>query len=1165
MKKALLRSAMFFLLFISSGWAMAQTAEQPTGTGTSEDPYLIATLNNLYWVTQNSSSWDKHFKQTADIDANTTSGWDGGAGFLPIGNSTTPFTGTYNGQGEVISNLTINRPNTSFIGMFGMVEGGEIENLGVDADAAGSRYVGAIAGYVSFSSTVSKCQTYGTVSGDNFVGGIIGSLEDGSTLDKCGSLADVTGERYVGGLAGRNLATITDCYASGSVNGSVSDEGGLVGGNTSTPTVSNSFWDTETSTLAVSAGGTGKTTSEMKTLATFTSTASSGLTTPWDFVGTPNDDTGIEDWWNMDASETNFGGYPIPSWYAFTNTPSGDGSSGAPYQIASLNHLYWLSQLSTTSPAYVYVEQTADIAAYSTAYINSGQGFLPVGNPDYFIGSYNGQQHEIAGLFINRSTTSQVGFFSNLHDESTVFDLHFTELDILGNSQVGGLVGYAGASNITIRRSSCSGDIKAIQDRVGLLAGQLDHAGMIVEECWTEGTVTGVSEVGGLIGKCGGVLTDVIADNTAGGLIGKLLQGVYTGVQIEHCYSTGTVTGDSNIGGLFGYEAADLSQVTLTANFWDTESSGLTDGVGSLDPDPDGITGKTTTQMKTQSTFTDAGWDFVGESANGTEDIWDIDETGVTNDGYPYLSWQPTDMTWTGTSGTSWTDAANWSGSNAEPTAVKSVIIPDVSNNPVIGTAVDVAGLTIQGGGILTIAPTGSLTVNGTLANAAGNSGLIIQSTAAGTGSLIHSSKNVAATVQRDIQAADWGDWQDGWHFVSSPVADQEINIAEGWVTSGDNNDFDFYAWSEPHGLWVNFENTTDPPYFIDVNGTNGFVPGRGYMAAYQQAGTKQFKGNLNTDDISVSGMNITGAEEEKSWHLLGNPYPCALNWNGWEKSGAGGTVQIWNEGLKDYSPLPEDEAAIIPAMNGFMVEVVQDNASLTLPTAARTHSAQPWYKSTGANTLKLTAWTADKSSGKECIIRFNSQSSEGFDPEYDGHYLQGYGPVFYSLAGSEQLSVNTLPLIPGTREVPLIFEKNGLQDFILNVEGVDNFSNGVQLVDLKTGVSKNLNQNPEYIFSASEGDNTDRFLLKFSPVGISESPENERMQIYSYGKSITILNPDKLSGVMQIFNIPGQMVMQQALIGEPSMILETGLTTGVYIVKAISNECIAKKKIIIR
>jgi hypothetical protein len=1144
------------LSILFQGWSFAQTADQPTGTGTSEDPYLIATLNNLYWVTQNSSSWDKHFKQTADIDATTTSGWDGNAGFLPIGNSTTPFTGTYNGQGGVISNLTINRPSTSFIGMFGMVEGGEIENLGVDADAAGSRYVGAIAGYVSFSSTVSKCQTYGTVSGDNFVGGIIGSLEDGSTLDKCGSLADVTGERYVGGLAGRNLATITDCYASGSVNGSVSDEGGLVGGNTSTPTVSNSFWDTETSTLAVSAGGTGKTTTEMKTLATFTSTTTSGLTTSWDFIGKPNDDAGIADWWNMQASINS--GYPVLSWNAFAIEPDGLGTEASPYQIATLNNLYWLSQLSTTYSEYVYVEQTADIAAYSTSYINSGQGFLPVGNPDYFIGSYNGQQHEIAGLFINRSTTSQVGFFSNLHDESTVFDLHLNELDILGNSQVGGLVGFAGASDIIIRRSSCSGNVEAIQSQVGLLAGTLNHAEMIVEECWTEGTVTGFSEVGGLIGKCGGNLSieismsdcysraDVIADNTAGGLIGKLLKGIYTGVQIEHCYSTGTVSGNSDVGGLFGYEAEDLSQVTLTANLWDTESSETTDGVGNIDPDPDGITGKTTTQMKTQSTFTDAGWDFVGESANGTDDIWDIDGTGVTNDGYPYLSYQPTDMTWTGTSGTSWTDAANWSGSNEAPTAVKSVIIPDVANNPVIGTAVDVAGLTIQSGGILTIAYNGSLTVNGTLANAAGNSGLIIQSTAAGTGSLISASVSIPATVQRYI------DGSSAWHLVSSPV-----NGATAETYAGHYLQF----FTEATANWADI-----------VEPATTLTPAQGY-ALWSGEETYTFEGNLNSGDVSIATTQAYEDPDDNvfyGWNLLGNPYPSSIDWAQLDDTwGAvyyytGTTYATWNNGAQTNGG-----TQYVAPGQGFFIS--SDGSNFQLTDAMRTHAGtSDYFKSEIANSEMLLLQVSNAQGSDEACIRFNAEASDNFDRQFDAWKIMAGTDItgqLYTFANNGALSIDTRP---ACNTVQLGFSSNASGQFSFTLTEISNIPDAT-LEDTKTGMRTNLREKP-CTFHWEPGDDEMRFKLHLNAVGIEETPIGEsNILIYAADGQIFIKNGNGVEThgrasiqYVTVTDMMGRIAWQQEIPEGDLVAIPVNLQTGVYLVTLQNGKEIKTEKVFI-
>jgi len=84
--------------------------------------------------------------------------------------------------------------------------------------------------------------------------------------------------------------------------------------------------------------------------------------------------------------------------------------------------------------------------------------------------------------------------------------------------------------------------------------------------------------------------------------------------------------GSSYTGGLVAHN----NNSTTTNSFWDTQTSGRSTSAGG--------TGKTTAEMQTMSTFTNAGWDFVGETANGTDDYWNID--GVNNSAYPFLSWQ---------------------------------------------------------------------------------------------------------------------------------------------------------------------------------------------------------------------------------------------------------------------------------------------------------------------------------------------------------------------------------------------------------------------------------------------------------------------------------------------------------------------------------------------
>ena len=155
------------------------------------------------------------------------------------------------------------------------------------------------------------------------------------------------------------------------------------------------------------------------------------------------------------------------------------------------------------------------------------------------------------------------------------------------------------------------------------------------------GTTTGVDYSRYLGGLCGenyrGTISDCYATSHVNGYdnIGGLC-GLNNDSTISGCYAAGLVDGYDNIGGLCG-----LNNDSLIKNcFWDTETSGQSIGYN-LDPDYPGtvtnVLGMTTSQMQTQSTFTDYDWDFVGEDVNGTNDIWRMCVDGVH---YPHLWWQ---------------------------------------------------------------------------------------------------------------------------------------------------------------------------------------------------------------------------------------------------------------------------------------------------------------------------------------------------------------------------------------------------------------------------------------------------------------------------------------------------------------------------------------------
>jgi hypothetical protein len=299
----------------------AQTATEPSGSGTSETPYQISSLENLYWITANSSSWDKYFVQTANIDASATSSWFSGAGWLPIApTSSSPFTGFYDGGGKSISNLFINRPSTDYVGLFGYIQGvsnGIVENLGiVNANITGGyQAAGALAGANGNGYTIQNCYSTGSVSGD-YPGGLVGVGFISTIIDSYSSCI-VSGNYGSGGFIEEIYGTtITNCYSAGVVNTATYQYGGFIA-YVSTGTVTNCFWDTQTSGQLSSAAGTGKTTTEMKTNSTFLDAGWSSST--WFMDSEINDGYPYLAWQNPDGS-------PMPvELISFTAIPDNKG------------------------------------------------------------------------------------------------------------------------------------------------------------------------------------------------------------------------------------------------------------------------------------------------------------------------------------------------------------------------------------------------------------------------------------------------------------------------------------------------------------------------------------------------------------------------------------------------------------------------------------------------------------------------------------------------------------------------------------------------------------------------------------------------------------------------------------------------------------------------
>ena len=263
---------LLILLFLFNSIVSAQTATAPTGTGTQCNPYQIASLENLYWITQNSSVWTgaRFFIQTQNIDASSTNTWASGAGWIPIGSAASRFNGHYNGQGFKITNLFMNRPSGDKA-FFAWLQGATVKNLTIESPsftltssgnwnaifaaragnvtidnvkivggsltASGSGISAPMFGEVytlsGSTSTISNCSNTANASLKDYTAGFLGSSNtygNAITISNCFSNATISGTWRVGGFAGHPSGTITfeKCYSAGSVSGA-DNVGGFIG------------------------------------------------------------------------------------------------------------------------------------------------------------------------------------------------------------------------------------------------------------------------------------------------------------------------------------------------------------------------------------------------------------------------------------------------------------------------------------------------------------------------------------------------------------------------------------------------------------------------------------------------------------------------------------------------------------------------------------------------------------------------------------------------------------------------------------------------------------------------------------------------------------------------------------------------------------------------
>lgn len=536
---------------------------------------------------------------------------------------------------------------------------------------------------------------------------------------------------------------------------------------------------------------------------------------------------------------------------------------------------------------------------------------------------------------------------------------------------------------------------------------------------------------------------------------------------------------------------------------------------------------------------------------------------------------------WAGTVDSDWDKPGNWV-KDMIPPVDAFVLIPVTANNPVISSQGNtVSEIKIETGASLTIGSTGNLTVSSTILNEAGNSGLVINSDTNGTGSLIHHNNGVPATFQRYVS----GEPQD-WQMISAPMNNQAIagdfTPTGGDDAYGDNTRYDFYAWHEPDTSWVYLLNDNQPPTWNTTNGSNNYIPGRGYLVSYKdQHPTKSFAGNLNNGQIAVSVTSTAGEATQFGHNLLGNPYPSSIDWkaaNGWNRenlisTGGGYEIWIWSESNQNYgaynSASSSDNGTLgvsryIAPNQGFFVKAAQ-SGTVTMNNSIRVHlGAGNWLKnaSTGRNEkINILVESVEDTGRDEVIVEFGhpenaagARKKFSFVPSAPALYIPG-NEDFYSIR------------LVGEKEkyavLPVSFKAGTDGNYKLTADpNFDSFE-FLELYDKLTGTRHNLLEQPTYLFQAEPDDRTDRFVLQVVPGNFADPHSSVPVNIFARQKVLHVdMRLLKGQFYCDVYSLSGQKIANKILYGGNVSQISIPVSTSVVVVHISGNEGKMYKKV---
>jgi len=1173
------------------------------GDGSQSNPYTISDATDLATLATNVNNGNgysgKYFLLTANI-----SGYTG----VPIGgNSTTfggvgqSFNGIFDGNYHTIISPTIIANNSySNVGLFGIISGGTVKNLGiVGGTIQGSYYVGGMAGYIGNNGQIINCfntaavtasgsvgglvgciengqiigcYNTGAVSGGNQTGGVSGTVGFGGVVENCYNTGAVSGGSQTGGVAGAmggNGPTdvgnqILNCYNAGAVNGDGSNIGGVLGriNNDGTNTITGCYYDNVTCNKLgiggilnqtdppadVSGSAEGKTTAEMQTQSTFVN---------WDFIGV----------WYMPAND-----YPHFPWElqpAIVGTSPGQGATDAPLNGNIV--IVFNKPMDPTSGTVALTEYFGGATAGS---LSSGS----------WTNDNSRITFQYSGLSPSTSYTVNISGFKDTFGKpvTTPGSYSFTTQAGSSATRVTANAGYGGS----LTPNGGPGTYTVTP-----------NSGFVIDQVFVDGDEK--TEASGLSTYSVTILDD-------GGAHSIFATFGYT-VNFNTPTNGSLVVSSANVNlssGTLVHGGQILTATATPANGYLLENLTL-NGVDVTNDYNNGYT-YTVGTSGAKRTLSDGTTEVSAQGA---------DIAATMNVALPHF------ITWKGTVDTDWNNSSNWEPESI-PASRDTVFIPgDSPNFPILANPVSVAeihfkpGAQIKGQSNLTgktfvqydlsrrerwnmlSMPLEEAYPGDFVFGGYPNTWVRTFETSAGAGSTTKGSWNTAYGRTTAFTA---GDGFVLWVNADDDFPDGQVDDAadKGLKLLNDTLELPFFY--QNNALCQNVHPTHD---YDDVSGKSTFynfaysngkyvlVPDQNYTvprtdAAYQLAGTSLTK-NLNFGENTEAGSNVA---------LVGNPYMAGLDFealctdvenNGVIKpsyqvwTGNGYSVYTGNGYAGDLAPTGNLNQFIAP-LQAFLVEKPETQLSnaLKLKEEMTTVTESVGLRSSAGKENKLDIIARNPAADVLTFIAKRDGGQDSFG-DLDARKIMNeisQTPEVYTLKPCKSNLIAAAVNIIDNDDVliPIGLATSYTGDITLSFSGMDSYDANISLIDAENNRTINLTGLVSYDYvvnyTPKEANGNilaceNRFFIQISK-SVTKLPEivAEKVNVFEDKGIIHVIsdasNPIKK---VDVYNLQGRLMYRADAINAVSYTINRNLPAGAYVVNVILQNSIDNVKLILQ